>query len=602
MKSQPTLEALEDKQVDDVRAKKATSCTLCNAVFDHVLRQREHARSDWHGYNLKRKLKGQAIVNELEFEDLVKERLDESISGSDTSDSENEEEETEGMLQAISKKETVSQQYLTSASTASRNGEKVINRSPLIWFLSPLLPPKALLGAYRALFDGPEQEGTGTVEALRNQQLGTVQNQSTLVAPKPPVMFLCMVGGGHFAAMIVSLMPKVIKRSNGVEERQAIVVSHRTFHRYTTRRKQGGSQSANDSAKGAAHSAGAGIRRHNEAALSSEIRALLADWKTMISQCRLLFVRATGSTNRRTLFGPYEDQVLSRSDPRIRYFPFTTRRATQAELMRAFIELTRVKIKEVEQTSSSPPKIEREESTSHLSYPSIDHSQRMTTAQTSKEEEIAMLHTSQLQGLVRRSKAPDVIAYLSDNSLSPDFAFCPQTTQSYHHAPTLLHLASSVNASAVILSLLTKAGANPTIHNGEGKVPFDIAGDRSTRDAFRVARSELGEGRWNWEEAHCPPPMSRTEASCRGETEREEADMVESARRKLATKNLESERHVRGPSTIPTPQKLLAGAELSAAERREQEARGMKPEFRARMEREKRARAAEQRMGQMSQK
>ncbi|MBN8143073.1 hypothetical protein J0J23_22480, partial [Vibrio vulnificus] len=70
---------------------------------------------------------------------------------------------------------------------------------------------------------------------------------------------------------------------------------------------------------------------------------LLRDWKPLIDKSELIFVRATGSTNRNTLFGEYEGRVMRHNDPRIRGYPFSTRRATQNELMRAFVELTRVK-------------------------------------------------------------------------------------------------------------------------------------------------------------------------------------------------------------------------------------------------------------------
>src|SRR5208282_1532244 len=96
-------------------------------------------------------------------------------------------------------------------------------------------------------------------------------------------VFLCMIGGGHFAAMVVSLAPKQMRSSSaGPLACEATVLAHKTFHRYTTRRKQGGAQSANDSAKGAAHSAGSSLRRYNEAALTDEVRLLLQDWKGMI--------------------------------------------------------------------------------------------------------------------------------------------------------------------------------------------------------------------------------------------------------------------------------------------------------------------------------
>lgn len=45
--------------------------------------------------------------------------------------------------------------------------------------------------------------------------------------------------------------------------KEAIV--HKTFHSYTVRAKQGGSQSTQDRSKGGSKSAGASLRRYNEA-------------------------------------------------------------------------------------------------------------------------------------------------------------------------------------------------------------------------------------------------------------------------------------------------------------------------------------------------
>ena len=39
--------------------------------FSSVDEQRSHVRSDLHGYNLKQKMKGLKVVDELEFEKLV---------------------------------------------------------------------------------------------------------------------------------------------------------------------------------------------------------------------------------------------------------------------------------------------------------------------------------------------------------------------------------------------------------------------------------------------------------------------------------------------------------------------------------------------------
>jgi hypothetical protein len=90
------------------------------------------------------------------------------------------------------------------------------------------------------------------------------------------------------------------------------------------RRKQGGGQSANDSAKGAAHSAGATLRRYGEQALQEDIRNLLVEWVDEIDVCERIWMRASGKT--RKIFWDYKDAPLSKDDNRLRGFPFPTRR------------------------------------------------------------------------------------------------------------------------------------------------------------------------------------------------------------------------------------------------------------------------------------
>ena len=71
---------------------KATSCNLCNLTFPSVTDQRSHVRSDLHAYNLKQKIKGLRPIEEGEFEKLVGD-LDESISGSESEESDESEGE-----------------------------------------------------------------------------------------------------------------------------------------------------------------------------------------------------------------------------------------------------------------------------------------------------------------------------------------------------------------------------------------------------------------------------------------------------------------------------------------------------------------------------
>lgn len=500
------------------------------------------------------------------------------------------------------------------------NGEELPSRkrkvgsgkAPLLWFASPSLPVNTYLGMYRAIFTNEEQANeTAILDIIRNKQLTPkpqtkVQTNPETGLPLPssyqgPHIFMCMIGGGHFAAMVVSLAPKLSRHgSTGPLAREATVLATKTFHRYTTRRKQGGSQSANDSAKGAAHSAGAGIRRYNEQALIDEVRLLLHDWRGMIDTSELLFVRASGTSNRRTLFGPYDEQVLRQNDPRIRGFPFNTRRATQNELMRAFVELTRVKVVEIDEAAIAAAKVAAEEAAKQAASEKASKRATPAVAKLTEVEENAILHTSQIQALIRRSKVPALLSYIQSNDLSPDFLFVPPD----HHAPTPLHLAASQNSSPLVSGLLIKAGANPTIVNGDGKTAFDLAGDRTTRDFFRVARSELGEEKWDWAAAHVPAKMSRSEVEERDSKEKQEEAKKEEDRRKAEAARLQEQ----GPKVVDKPLGKAAGRgralvlgqlQKTAQEKRDEEARGMTPEMHMRLERERRARAAEERMKRM---
>jgi len=600
----------EGQERANLETKLPTTCQLCNNSFPSVQEQRLHVKSDWHNYNLKKKVRGGQPIKEDEFEKLLDE-LDESLSGSGSESTESEADEEgpkETTLTALLKKQAnLSNEYAEKEYLTPKKRKRGAGRPPLVWFSTPLLPSNISLGVYRALFTNEEQEEPDAVSVLRTKQLRPVPTKappadhsngvslpSTMTSPS---IFMCMIGGGHFAGMIVSLAPKLAKPSTGAEQRQAIVLAHKTFHRYTTRRKQGGAQSSNDSAKGAANSAGAQIRRYNEVALEQEIRVLLAEWKDLIDNAKLIFIRATGSSNRRILFGTYEGQVLRQNDPRNRTFPFSTRRATQAELMRSFVELTRVKISEVDEAALSAAVAAAEAESTKLS-------QTKTTAPTpkpkpSKEEEEASLHTSQLQALIRRSKAPALISYLSSHSLSANYDFHPPSTQANHHAPAPLHLASSINSPAVVLALLTKAGADPTYPNGEGKPAFDLSGDRATRDAFRVARNELGEAKWDWNAAHVPPPLSKAEADSRDQREKSKAEEAESERRKVEEERLRKETPKVDVATKKGG-KALGAPPKTAEERRMEDARGMTPELTAKVERERRARAAEERMNRLA--
>ena len=582
----------------------STSCRPCHVAFKTVQEQRQHVKSDFHRYNLKLSLKQMPAVDEASFIRMIGD-LDESISGSDSSDSDEESNTKDDPLSTLLKKQAKLSNVQEGQDVVSRKA--VAGNAPMLWFSSPRVGSDSLLGLYRAIFSTEEQDGMkqSPQQVLQKKQLTPTQakqsgksqtNGAQNGSTSDPHYFLCMIGGGHFAAMIVSLIPEIRRGPGGMEERHAVVHAHKTFHRYTTRRKQGGSQSASDNAKGNAHSVGSSIRRANEAALEVEIRAILSEWRGMIDSAEMLFIRATGSTNRRTLFGPYDGQVLSTKDRRLRGFPFSTRRATQAELLRSFQELTRLKVSKLMEVAPEPAKSEA--TTTKSSKPSVE------APKLSEEDTAAQLHTTQLQSLIRRSRAPALLLYLTKNALSPNFLFFPPYSTENHHAPTPLHLSASTNSSALITALLTKAHADPTITNPDGKTPYDLAGEQRTRDAFRVARHTLGDNALDWNAARVPSPLSQAEADSRAQAEQSALEEAERQRRKADLSKLEEDEQQRNVNRMERKAgqgKALSSAvqEKSGGEKREEEMRGLTPEMKTRLERERRARAAEERMKRM---
>lgn len=181
-----------------------------------------------------------------------------------------------------------------------------------------------------------------------------------------------LFGGGHFSAVVVGLNPYIAPRAASrnrplpeqgsdnevlLEDRSLIVLAHKAFHRYTTRRKQGGSQSAQDASGKFAKSAGAQLRRYGEAALADEVRALLAmsGWRKLIGETEKVYIRANARAARGILWtwpGAASNEAHNasplegpRSDGRLRTIPFSTRnKATVGECLRVFAELSRVKI------------------------------------------------------------------------------------------------------------------------------------------------------------------------------------------------------------------------------------------------------------------
>lgn len=123
-------------------------------------------------------------------------------------------------------------------------------RSAILWFEAPTASPSTQYGIYRAAlpvasFGKKREDGPEVLAELKSLQLPeqlsakAIKSMTARGIDVPVVKerkwVLMMFGGGHFAAMIVSLTPRFVHKGKGKEkEREVVIIESKTFHRYTS--------------------------------------------------------------------------------------------------------------------------------------------------------------------------------------------------------------------------------------------------------------------------------------------------------------------------------------------------------------------------------
>lgn len=173
-------------------------CTTCGLTFDDFEQQRMHFRSDWHKHNVQRDARGRAPLSEDEFDRLSDLGSHSSLSGTDeASDDENDE----------------------TGDSAQRNGNDADSSAPV------------------RLAERIEYRNPGQSDSFIVVYTASLPDQATLASlAHRGSWVVIMTGSGHFCAALWDVKGNLVK--------------HKTFHRYTSRRKQGGSQSVADATRG----------------------------------------------------------------------------------------------------------------------------------------------------------------------------------------------------------------------------------------------------------------------------------------------------------------------------------------------------------------
>nr|GAT42923.1 predicted protein [Mycena chlorophos] len=584
------------------------ACNFCNgAVFTDVEEQRQHYRSDWHRYNVKTRANGGQAVSELEFANLV-DALEDSISGSASEDSDSEESDEDAVDTLVSKAKR------KNRSTSPSQNAPTMQQSAVAWFHSP---PATQIGVYRAIFN------TGVPQSEYLAELKDIQHTERTWA-----MF--MVAGGHFAGAIIRVSRETEPEEDGPQKKKkqkkpktdTEVLKHKTFHRYTTRRKQGGSQGLNDNAKGPAKSAGAMLRRYGEQALRDDIRNLLQEWADDLYACERIWIRATG-TNRK-IFMDYDGCVIEKGDGRLRTFPFPTRRPTLSEVGRCLMELTRVK------TSHFTEEALRAQDEAYLASLPKPKPAPVFVAPTlpakpkpvklSKEEEILRDKWSRLLEMVGKGRLEPLKTFWEREGEGLGGVDAPIPVWTGEKRATLLQVAARSGHDDVTEWLLETLHADPTIDvplgrmedadsddsasdapklpKGGRRTAYDITRSRAVRDVFRRCAGVHPEW-WDWfGAARVPSALSK-------EMEDERDDKKKTRRKGLKDKVKEREAKTKPapeaepelPIVAPKPSSGPIGSQrLGGSSGATEGVAGLTPEMRAKVERERRARAAEARL------
>ncbi|XP_009460439.1 PREDICTED: ankyrin repeat and zinc finger domain-containing protein 1 [Nipponia nippon] len=273
-------------------------CSTCGQVFSSREEQTEHYRLDWHRFNLKQRLLGRRTLPAEVFEEKTRAGDVSSISGSDSESSD-----------ASSESEVLPSASDSRGTPQTPRSHKVLLRNE----------KGQLISAYRCVLGigkGGSEDPAELTASLQSLSASTC-------------WVVLMMGGGHFAGAVF--------QGPQVQE-------HKTFHRYTVRARRGTAQGLRDAQTpgSAPRSAGASLRRYNEAALLKDIQDLLAAWAQHLNEAQRIFLRAPRH-NRALLFGG-RNPPLTRGDPRVCHIPLSTRRATLREVLRVHATLATLQV------------------------------------------------------------------------------------------------------------------------------------------------------------------------------------------------------------------------------------------------------------------
>ncbi|VBB27515.1 unnamed protein product [Acanthocheilonema viteae] len=484
MEAVQPVESFFERQEFDV------TCAVCKTSIEEDRADLiAHYKSEWHRHNLRRILQGRPLLTEDEFEQAI---------------SENSE--------------------LSSLDTESDDEIMPFTGGAHAYFISD----GTVYSIYRCIL-------------LKNEVIS--QN----LFQRPLDCTILLLSAGHFCG--------------GIFKNHELVV-HKSFHRYVVRAKQGTAQSVSDARGSTAKSAGASVRRYNEKALKDEIQCLLASWSSLLEESPLIFVRCPMYI----FFEQTKKFKLEKCDERLRTIPFETRRPTVDELQRTWSRLKLVRShgsaidfnKEQERLKklrknqrrlfrrkissakymSSESSLESDNDNNVIDE--MKHRQPEEEKENSEQEEttVNLLSKTNAQALyasIRLNSVSKLRQLLESNEeKKEDFLKYIREMTFPPVSSTFLHVAAR-RGTVEILKELLLLGCDPAVKDSEGKVPYQVAQNRTVRQAFSTFRSEHPDT-FNWNVSQIPELAVMSEEQLSKEVERKRIQREKKKQRDKAKK------------------------------------------------------------------
>ena len=297
-------------------------CRTCHCTFETKEEHRGHFSTPWHLYNVKAVSKGESPLTQEEYDaKMLSEMGNGSVSTkpctdefSDNNSSSSGDDDDPAYKDASSDGDGESE----DDEDVEDIEEEIPGRTPMVIFADKKGEQivvwrcvlEAIAGVKKLVTLGNEAGVRSACQAFVRNIRGSGGAPAARCA-----VFLCR--SGYFAGAVFD---------------GRTLVAHKTFRRYTCRRKQGKSQSNYDAKGKQPHSAGAAKRRYHERRYVEEVNEVVTSWAKELAAaaCPLVLVSAPKVQRAGKLLLFDGSPLTEASDVRVRKVPFPTRHPSLA--------------------------------------------------------------------------------------------------------------------------------------------------------------------------------------------------------------------------------------------------------------------------------